>query len=61
MIYSEIGHQLGVPTPIMDSVITLTKALLGRDFEAERRTVARCGIAWMTAEALLEYVATGRR
>ena len=60
-IYSELGYQLGVPTPLMDSVITLTQALLNRDFAEERRTLARCGIAWMTAEALREYVTTGQR
>ncbi len=58
-IYSQLADQLGVRAPIMTSVITLAGALLSRDFVAEGRTTARCGIAGMSREQLLEYVATG--
>ncbi|MDQ1250465.1 MAG: opine dehydrogenase, partial [Actinomycetota bacterium] len=58
-IYSGLGRQLGVDTRIMESVITLTSALLGRDFAAEGRTPERCGIAGMSRKELLDYVATG--
>ena len=58
-IYSQLGGQLGVATPLMASVIHLSGALLGRDFVAEGRTPARCGISGMDADRLLTYVNTG--
>lgn len=59
-IYSQLGRLLGVDTSVMESVITLAGALLGRDFVAEGRTLARCGIADLAARELLDYVRTGR-
>lgn len=58
-IYSQLGRQLGVATPLMESVIALTGALLGRDFVAEGRTLGRCGIEGLTGEELLHYVTRG--
>ena len=58
-IYSQLGRALGVDTRIMESVITLTSALLDRDFAAEGRTLERCGIAGMSKDELLAYVTTG--
>ncbi|TXH44994.1 MAG: hypothetical protein E6Q90_02280 [Actinobacteria bacterium] len=60
-IYSQIGRQIGVATPIMDSVITISGALLSRDFAAEGRTLQRCGIVGMGAPELRRYVQTGHR
>jgi len=60
-IYSQLGSRLGVDTKIMQSVITLTGALLGRDFVAIGRTLERCGIAGLDRDQLLEYVTTGQR
>ena len=59
--YSQLGRQLGVDTKIMESVITLTSALLSRDFEAQGRTLQRCGIAGLSAPELLAYVESGTR
>lgn len=47
--------------PLMESVITLSGALLARDFVARGRTLARCGIEGMSREPLLAYVDTGCR
>lgn len=60
-IYSQLGRQLGVPTPIMESVITLSGALLSRDFVAEGRTLHRCGLVGMGASELQSYASSGRR
>ena len=60
-IYSQLGRQVGVETKLMESVINLAGALLGKDFEEERRTLSRCGIEGISREALLTYVATGLR
>ena len=58
-IYSQLGRQLGVDVPLMESVIHLSGALLGRDFVAGGRTVDRCGIAGMTRDRLVDYVTSG--
>lgn len=58
-VYSQLGRQLGVDVPLMESVIHLSGALLGRDFVGEGRTLQRCGIEGMTREQLLTYVGEG--
>jgi len=48
-----LGRQLGVATPIMDSVIALTSRLTGRDYRAEAaRTPASLGIGGLNAVEL---------
>jgi len=52
-----LGRQLGVATPIMDSVIFLTSRLVNRDFRAEApRSPASLGIACLDAMALEDLV-----
>jgi len=52
-----LGRQLGVETPIMDSVIALTSRLMNRDYGAEAsRTPATLGIADLVAPALDDFV-----
>ncbi len=54
---ADLGRQLGVGTPIMDSVIALTSRLTGRDYRAEgARTPASLGIAGLDAAALVGVV-----
>ena len=60
-IYSQLGRQLGVDVPLMESVIHLSGALLGRDFVAEGRTLERCGIEGLSRDGLLTFAETGRR
>jgi opine dehydrogenase len=60
-IYSQLGRSLGVGVPLMESVVALAGALLGRDFVSEGRTLSRCGIAGLSRDQLLEYVLTGHR
>jgi opine dehydrogenase len=59
-IYSQIGRAVGLAPVLMESVIHLTQALLGSDFEADRRTLDRCGLAGMDADRMVEFVTTGR-
>jgi opine dehydrogenase len=35
--WAALGDQLGVETPVMDALVTLASATLGRDFRAETR------------------------
>jgi opine dehydrogenase len=54
---SELGRQLGVPTPIMDSVIALNSRLMNRDYRARGpHTPASLGIAGLNARELVDLV-----
>ncbi len=59
--FSQLGRQLGVDVKLMESVIHIAGAMLGRDFYENGRTLERCGIAGMRTEALLDYVQTGNK
>lgn len=51
---SQLGKAAGVPTPIMDAVITLAGALVKRNFWQEGRTLEALGIAGLSREELLK-------
>jgi opine dehydrogenase len=54
---AELGRQLRVATPVMDSVIALTSRLMSRDYRADApHTPATLGIAGLDAPALVERV-----
>lgn len=59
--YSQLGRQLGVDVKLMESVIHIAGAILGRDFYENGRTLERCGINGMDAEKLIRYVKTGKK
>ena len=46
MPMSALGAAAGVPTPAIDALITLARAMTGKDFSAEARTLERMGLAW---------------
>ena len=49
---SSIGKQLGVPTPVMDSLISLAAAMHGRNYWEEGRTVEKMGIDKLSLKEL---------
>jgi opine dehydrogenase len=50
---SDLAARLGVPTPVMDSVVTIASVVLARDFRGEGvRTVRTLGLDGMTADEL---------
>lgn len=51
-----LGRAAGVATPIMDAVITLTGALVGRDFWQSGRTLESLNIAGIRKEKPEEYL-----
>ena len=54
---SGLGAQIGVPTPIMDSIIEIVSTLMRRDYRKEqKRTVESLGLAGRSAEELIELV-----
>jgi len=54
---ASLGAQLGVETPMIDTVIDLGSVLLGTDFRATGRTVESLGLAGMTVKEIRHVVA----
>jgi len=61
VMFSSLGRQLGVPTPVSDAVNTLLSLLEGRDFAAEGRTVETLGLSGMSAQEIQEFLVSGDR
>ena len=59
MPMSALGAAASVKTPAIDALITLVRAMTGRDFAAEARTLERMGLAGMQAAEIRRYVETG--
>jgi len=57
--WSLLGQRKGVATPTIDSMVTLTYAVLGRDCWAEARTLDQLGIADLDDSALLALIQHG--
>ena len=50
---TDLAGRLGVPTPVMDAVITIASVVLARDFRGEgKRTVSTLGLDGMSNEQL---------
>jgi opine dehydrogenase len=47
-----LGDQLGVETPVIDALVTLASATLGKDFRSETRGLHELGMTQMNEEAL---------
>ena len=56
---ASIGHELGVKTPAIDAMVALAGLVSGRDWWAEGRTAAKMGLAGMSADQMVRYVAEG--
>jgi hypothetical protein len=48
-----------VPTPAIDALITLVRAMTGKDFSHEARTSERMGLGGMSASQTRRFVDTG--
>ncbi|MPM22129.1 Opine dehydrogenase [bioreactor metagenome] len=53
---ASVGHELGIPTPMMDAFISLAGAVCGRDFWSEGRTAEKLGFTGKTLEQIHEMV-----
>ncbi|MEM4700273.1 MAG: NAD/NADP octopine/nopaline dehydrogenase family protein [Candidatus Nezhaarchaeales archaeon] len=56
-----LGSMIGVPTPVISSVITLLSAFNGEDYRAMGRTVEKLGIAGLTVQELSQLLRDGGR
>lgn len=53
VFWTDLGRQIGVSTPLMDAVIEIASAVMGRDFRAEQqRTMASVGLSDFSIEQL---------
>ena len=58
-MYHELGKQFGVPTPTIDSFITLASIMTGNDYFSEGYTLDYVGIGGMDKQQLLDYLWNG--
>jgi opine dehydrogenase len=56
---SELGRAAGVATPVIDGLVTLTSAMLRRDFRAEGRNLGQLGLAGKGVSEIRSIVETG--
>lgn len=56
---SQIGDLLGIPTPAIDSIITLSSLANGVDYFSKGRTLDKLGLAGLTAEKIMVYIERG--
>jgi opine dehydrogenase len=56
---SALAAAAGVPTPAIDALITLVRAMTGKDFSHEARTLERMGLGGMNASQIRRFVDTG--
>lgn len=54
---SQLGDSLGIPTPVIDSVISMASAITGQDLRACGRSFAVIGIDGKNGQELLEFLA----
>jgi len=57
--WSQLGEQLGVPTPLMRATVEIGIAISGEDYWRTGRTLERCGIEGLSSEELIQYARTG--
>jgi opine dehydrogenase len=56
---SALGAAAGAPTPAIDALIVLVRAMTGKDFAAEGRSPDRMGLGGMNAAAIRRFIQTG--
>lgn len=53
---SELGKVAGVPTPLLDSLITICSLLLHTDFKSEGRNLDNLGLSGMSKEEIIKFI-----
>ena len=60
VLASSLGRATGVTTPVIDGLIAIGGAMLGRDFHADGRTLGSLGLGGAGVDELRRYAETGR-
>ncbi len=58
--WAALARQVGVPTPVMDALVTLASAVLGVGGWAGERSPAALGLAGLTPEQMAAFLESGR-
>ena len=58
-VYHELGKKFGVPTPVIDSMITIASTMVGTNFYETGVTLEDLDIGHMDKEQLLDYLNNG--
>ncbi|MDR1676934.1 MAG: NAD/NADP octopine/nopaline dehydrogenase family protein, partial [Deltaproteobacteria bacterium] len=58
-VYHELGQRLSVPTPVIDSMITLASVMAEKDFYQSGYTLETLGIGQLSKDELLKYLDEG--
>lgn len=58
-VYHELGKKFGVPTPVIDSLITIASVMVGKDFYQSGVKLDELGIGQLDKEQLLDYLNNG--
>jgi opine dehydrogenase len=57
---SSLGDQLGIPTPAIDTMVSLAQLVIGKEYWKEGVTAEKLGIKNLSADQIKHYVYTGR-
>lgn len=60
VLASAIGREVGADVPVIDGLIAISSAMLGRDFRSEGRDLRSLGLAGAGAQGLIRFAATGK-
>ena len=56
---SELGKKLGIPTPVIDSLVNIGSVVCGEDFWQTGRTLDQLGLTEMTKDEIIKLVEGG--
>jgi len=56
---STLGDQLEIPTPAIDTMVSLAQLVIGKDYWGEAVSAEKLGLNGLTAEQIMRYVETG--
>jgi opine dehydrogenase len=59
VLASSIGREADVPTPVIDGLVAIASAMLGRDFRVEGRDLASLGLSGAGVDGLRRVAETG--
>jgi hypothetical protein len=56
---SQLGDQLGIPTPVTKSILTVMSTMVGIDYREGATTLKDLGLAGMDKDQILKFVTEG--
>ena len=59
VLASSLGAATGVPTPVVDGLVDIASAMVGRDVRTEGRTLATLGLDGLDTTGLIGFARAG--